>query len=209
MEEKSNTSVSVTSAFTPPGEHLLIVKRKHWFNLLFPIITTILFGIFSIVFLYFILLGFLFHPFLFIPVISAVFAIITAILMKIFIDWYFHLYIVTDRKILEVWYTPLFSHVINGILLDQVNCTEIDINTNGLLNEILDMGTITITFDRPTHQEEFSLTNIGNPRKIGMQLSNMFITEQKQTYQPARWYKDEKSNKFKFAGEIFPKTFPV
>ena len=101
--------------------------------------------------------------------ISATISIIT----KLIIDWYFHIYILTNRKILEFRYTPLTSYIVNDIMLDRVYCTEVDFQTNGLLHDLIDMGDIMITFDRPTHQEEFVLRDIHACQEVGV-----FLTQQ-------------------------------
>ncbi len=86
--------------------------------------------------------------------------------LRSIIDWYFNVYVVTSRKIIEVSYSPLSSHTINQVLLDQVRCTEIDTKIEGILNDVLDIGNVVITFDRPTHQEEFAFEYVKNPREI-------------------------------------------
>ena len=89
--------------------------------------------------------------------------------------WYFHIYVLTNKKILEVKYTPLFSHVVNDIFLDKVNCTEIDLSSNGFFNELIGMGNVSITFDRPTSQEVFLLQDIKDCDKIGKFLTQKLM----------------------------------
>lgn len=148
-------------------EKLLLVIRTHPFSVIFPIILlTFMSGLFCWGF-YVIFLQFFasFPNFIltFLLIISGTIAIVT----KIIIDWFFHVYILTNRKILEFRYTPLMSYVVNDVMLDRVFCTEIDLHTQGWMHDILDMGDIILTFDRPTHQEEFVLKDIIGSNKIG------------------------------------------
>ena len=113
---------------------------------------------------------------------------------KVIIDWYFHLYILTSKKILEVWYTPLASHVVNDILLDKVSCTEIDSRVHGFLNELLDVGDVVITFDRPTHQEEFVLSDIEQCDKVGKFMTQQLIDRGGGNPLPPLWMK--RQNRF-------------
>ncbi len=92
------------------------------------------------------------------------------------IHWYFHLYIITTKKVIEIKYNPLFSEVSNSVLLDQIRCTEIDAELYGFVSELLDLGNVVITFDRPTHQEEFVIRGIRSPRKIANYLSSHLHT---------------------------------
>lgn len=103
------------------------------------------------------------------------------IVTKIIIDWYYHVYILTNRKILEFRYTPLMSYIVNDVMLDRVLCTEIDWQTKGWMNDILDIGDIILTFDRPTHQEEFILKDIFSSNKVGTYLTRELIDERSYT----------------------------
>jgi hypothetical protein len=73
---------------------------------------------------------------------------------------------------MELSYVPLSSHQTNSILLDQVKCTEIDTKIEGLFNDLLDIGHVVITFDRPTHKEAFILEHLHNPEKVESYLQN-------------------------------------
>src|SRR5581483_8347748 len=136
---------------------------------------------------------------------SAVVLITTLLGTKIIVDWYAHLYLVTSHKLMEICYAPLFSHTINEVLLNQVRCTEIDVNIGGAVREFLDMGSITITFDRPTHQEEFVLSNISQPNVIGPVLADELEVGPYQLSNPQLnlnsplWYRSKsKTNKKEF-----------
>ncbi|MBI4092132.1 MAG: hypothetical protein HY427_02945 [Candidatus Levybacteria bacterium] len=97
---------------------------------------------------------------------------ISTIIIRSIIDWYFSFYIATNRKIIEVSYRPLSSREVNEVLLDQVKCTEIDSKVGGAINEFLDIGDVIVTFDRPTHQEEFVFENVPDPKKIETHLES-------------------------------------
>lgn len=71
-------------------------------------------------------------------------------------------------KILEVNFVPIFSQVINDVFLDQVRTTEIDIKINNFIHEFFDVGDVVISFDRPSHEETFTLKDIKNPRDTGI-----------------------------------------
>ncbi|MDO8269424.1 MAG: hypothetical protein Q7T54_02000, partial [Candidatus Levybacteria bacterium] len=124
------------------------------------------------------------------------------------IHWSFHLYIATTKQIIEVRYSPLFSHVVNSVLLDQIRCTEIDVEMHGLIPELIGIGNVELTFDRPTHKEEFVIRGVRSPRKIANLLSaqlhqgapSLRINSQGPVLQPL-WVKELKKNKYRFLGE--------
>lgn len=159
------------------GEELLFVKRRHIFVLLYPIFLVSL-----------LLAGFIFGSYLifmyiipsfplFLITLSLLISLASSLMIYAFVYWYFHLYVLTTRKILEVKYTPLFSHVVNDIFLDKVNCTEIDLSSKGFFHELIDMGDLIITFDRPTHQEEFVLQDVKDCDSLGKFLTQKLMEE--------------------------------
>lgn len=120
------------------------------------------------------------------------------------IHWSFHLYIATTKQIIEVHYSPLLSEAINSVLLDQIRCTEIDVEMYGLVPELLGIGNVELTFDRPTHKEEFVIRDIRSPRKIANLLSAQ-IHQTPQTRQQMTsplWVRELERNKYKFVGDV-------
>lgn len=169
------------------GEELLLVKRRHIYILIFPIAFTIFISfVFSGTF--YIIFGQVMHSFaLFIVSSLLSLSLAISLISYAIVNWYFHLYILTNRKILEVWYTPLSSHAVNDIFLDSVKCTEVDTSSTGLLHELLDMGNLRLTFDRPTHQEEFILRDIKNYDEIGKFLSHKLMDGYKKPIGDTIW----------------------
>lgn len=158
-----------------PGEEILFVKRRHPFIIILPLALTSLLGTVFVFISYFIFTFILPTPPLFIATSLLIVSIAMSLMIYFFVYWYFHIYVLTNRKILEVWYTPLFSHAVNDIFLDKVNCTEIDLSSKGFFHELIDMGDITITFDRPTYQEQFILRDIKNCDGLGKFLTRKLM----------------------------------
>lgn len=205
LDEQHKDKSFLKKLLTFPGERILTAKRRHWFVIVSPIIVTVLLSLTFSAFGFFITVFYLESYLLFILFLLVNFTIALNLIGKLVIDWYFHLYVVTDRKILEVCYSPLFSHQICDVLLDQVRCTEVDVKINGMLNELIDRGDVVVTFDRPTHQEEFTFSQIKDPKKIGMLLGNAFHSSMQVNNSPSFWYEDRNQpGKYRFIEEIFP-----
>ncbi len=187
-----------------PGERILVLVKQHWFRLAFPLFFTIaLAGI--AIFTYFIIFLYYFSiPKLFVTTLFLTFLFTSNVITKIIIDWFFHVYVLTNRKVLEVQYSPLFSHKTNEILLDQVRCTEIDIEMEGMVNEIVNQGSVVLTFDRPTHKEACIFENIQNPKAVGLQITNALEFMQRFDSSKA-WYKDKpESPNYRFTDLLIP-----
>src|SRR5258708_5379863 len=110
------------SFLTLHGENLLLVRRKHPFVVILPILLTSVLALFFIAVSFFLFTKFIFSVPLFIVTSLFLGALAISFITKSIIDWYFHLYVLTSRKILEIRYTPLSSYILNDILLDRVNC---------------------------------------------------------------------------------------
>jgi hypothetical protein len=170
-------------------EELLLVRRQHPFVVVFPIFVTSVLATFFTIASFVIFTSVLNSIPLLITTVLLLISIAITFITKNIIDWYFHLYILTNKKILEIRYTPLSSYIMNGVMLDKVNCTEIDFRTNGLMNELLDMGDVVITFDRPTSQEEFVLRDIESCHNLGIFLTRKLMARQTADIAQTIWFK--------------------
>lgn len=194
---------------TLPDEQLLFASRKHPFVVILPIIGTLLASSFTIGIIFYLSsllrIGMLFG--LGINVLILLLAV--HIVVKLFIDWYFHIFILTTGKIMELCYKPLYGEKINEVLLDQVRCTEIDAEINGIVNQFLDIGDISFTFDRPTHQQEFIFSNMSSPKAIQHMLSKLLNATKKDvsfSHHLPVWYQGERAKRpFRFIEEIIPR----
>lgn len=175
------------------GEKLLFVKRTHTLTLALPIfITSFISTLF--IFASFMLFSYLVPSFqLFI--ISTLLIVTTALSLIAYelVYWYFHLFVLTSRKIIEVGYTPLYSHIVNDVFLDKVNCTEVDLSSKGFFHELIDMSDVIITFDRPTHQDEFVIRDVKNGDELSKFLIQQLMDTPKEVKEEMIWLKERRS----------------
>lgn len=198
-----NSYTDTNNLFLLPGETAVLTTKQHVFAIIPPLIIAGILGTAAI----FISLigGTYFHTSPLLTILfGAMLLILTLGLMaKILVDWYFHLYLVTNRRILEIAYKPFFSQDVNDVLLDQVRCTEIDVKIHGYIHGLMDVGDIIITFDRPTHQQEFILHNIKSPRKNGTLLGHLLNTPKDFSTEQPIWYRDGSGTNYAFTKERF------
>jgi membrane-associated HD superfamily phosphohydrolase len=158
-------------------EEILFTKRQHWFVLVPSLALLVFLSLFIIsvtlgIFMYFSLIPT--YPDVFFSILALTLLFTSTLVVKTIMEWYFHVYTLTSHRIMEVCYSPLFSHWVNDVLLDEVRCTEIDITTHGFINQLFNKGDVVITFDRPTHEEEFKLSNVKDPQAIGQLIEQVF-----------------------------------
>lgn len=191
---------------TLPDEKLIMAKRKHWFVIVVPIFIILFFGLLFILVSFFVLAIYFSYQTLFLALSLVTLVMMLSAITKTIIDWYFHLYVVTTRRVLELLYTPPFSHKTNGVLLDRVKCTEIDTRRSGIISELADMGDIVLTFDRPINQEEFSFLNIKEPRETAAFLNEILSSGESENPVAQSWYKQkDKERPFRFMEDVLKK----
>ena len=156
---------------------MILTQRKHWSTFVTPLIPLIIICTATLILPF--ISYFYFAQFFGLAIVSSfIISILTiTIAIKSTADWYYNLYIITNRKISEVSYSPLASRRVSEILLTQVRCTEIDTKINGIFNELFNIGDVVITFDRPTHEEEFTLHDVKNPGRTEAFLEKMFFAQ--------------------------------
>lgn len=178
---------------TLPGERLIIAKRQHGLVLFIPILLTLFLAILSltVVFLinYYLISS---SPFFIISALL-ILSILTSFIVKIIVDSYFHVYMVTTRRIVEVICQPFFNENIDDVFLDQVRTTEIEVKMDGFINKIFDIGDVVIAFDRPSHDKQYVIKNIRNSRFIGRILSEQLQT---MMHDSPIWFQPRKSSDF-------------
>lgn len=176
-EQKGDLSeVEIKPFLTLPAESLILAKRTHWwvaFKSIFAIFVVCTILLIPSIFIT-TLLGDNLLTFLYVAIIGLL--AITSIATTI-INWYYHFYVITSRKILEVKCLPFYSDTYSDVFLDQVRTTEVDSRIGNIVDEFLDIGDVQIIFDRPSHEKEFILKNIHDPwntsKLVGDALENV------------------------------------
>jgi hypothetical protein len=186
------------------GEQTYFAAKQHIFTLVPVLLLTIFL---TIIFLIISLASFLIFKSWIVTVLCllTVFLIGIGLIAQTFINWYYHIYIVTSRKLLEIKYAPMSGHISNEIFLEQVKCTEIDMKASGFISQFLNIGNVEITFDRHTQTELFILSNISNYRKVGTVLTNKLINKQEESKKNTQefWVKSkDKPNRYDYIEEI-------
>jgi hypothetical protein len=190
-------------------EQVLLLKRRHVITLVQDMVVLVIAALFLSAAAYFGFVYVLHDPFLFLLAFLFFSFVVFSSTVKAIINWYYHIYIVTDHRLLEIKYRPFFCEDVIDILLDQVRCTEVNIQTAGVINQLFNKGDVLITFDRPTHEPGFKFKNIPYPHETAVFLSHVLIPEinhgQKE---PGRWVKiqdKDNENVFQFLDDLLPR----
>jgi len=155
-------------------EQILLVLHRHWFDILSQF-----FLIFGMLFL---LVGsFAFLPMafpnlrssnlgnLFLFLENLFFILIWIVSFLIWIDYYFDIWIVTDRRIVNIEQKALFSRCISELELEKVQ--DITTNVHGMISTFMNYGDLQV--QTAAEQERFLFHNIPDPYSVKDLIMNL------------------------------------
>lgn len=157
-----------------PNERILLVLHRHWFDILSQF--------FMIILMLFVFLGtFAYLPlvfpglrysdtqnfFLFLE--NLFFMFLWVISFLIWIDYYFDVWIVTDRRIVNIEQKGLFSRVVSELELDKIQ--DITSDVKGVIPTFLNYGDLYV--QTAAEMERFVFHNIPNPYAVKDMVMNL------------------------------------
>jgi hypothetical protein len=86
-----------------------------------------------------------------------------------FFDFYFDLYIVTDRRIVDIDQNRLFSRKVAELLLDDIE--DVDSNVSGIFATFFDFGTVTI--QTAGTKPNFVFEDITHPKEVAAMILDL------------------------------------
>lgn len=205
MQVQQRFAKEILSYLSTSDEKLLYVGKSSIVVLIPRFLVMILGMVLLYIFIHSVILVILSNPAMYI--LGIFILMLFSLIMSGFlvIDWLFDFYIVTNKKIIDMQYAPPFSHNLSTILLDQVRCTEVDMQKNGLWRELLDIGNVTITFDRPTHQESFTLNEIRHPEQVSLYLGHVLTVLRTEAPLEPFWFRPQPAkHKLQIGEDIYP-----
>lgn len=98
----------------------------------------------------------------FVVMTSAYFLLLIPFLTVAFIDFYYDISIVTDRRLIDIDQNNLFSREINELALEEIQ--DVTTRNRGILSSVFDFGDVLIETAGP--QERFEFDRVLHPREI-------------------------------------------
>ncbi len=164
------SSLDIRKALPSPTDESIFVFERPYFLAFLPWLAIglalILAGIIFIVLILASFPGLLADPFsnnIFVIITTAYFLLLVPFLTVAFIDFYYDIYIVTDRRLIDIDQHNLFSRHISELTLEEVQ--DVTSTNNGILKSIFDFGDVTIETSGAT-PERFEFNNVLHPREI-------------------------------------------
>jgi len=156
------------------GEEILLVSHRHWFDIL-----TQLFLISGL--LLFLVLGFVYFPILFpnlkldlgqsffVLLESFISMLAWVIAAIIWIDYYFDVWIITNKRVVNIEQKGLFVRHVSELEIE--NIQDITTEVKGVIPTFMDFGDVFI--QTAAEKERFRFHNIPNPYKVKDMIMNL------------------------------------
>jgi hypothetical protein len=150
-----------------PDEKIYIAVREHWILLALRIA---IWSIFVILLIAFFLIGPQALPLLFEGtgalftklVIEMYLLFLALSLLIIFVLYYLNLHIITNIRIVDIDQVGLFRHMVSELHIEKIE--DVTSDTNGILGNIFDYGTVRIQTAGTT--ERFEFQNVPHPARL-------------------------------------------
>ena len=79
-----------------------------------------------------------------------------------YIEWYFNVYVVTDRRVVDIDFAPLFSKKISETTYDKIEDTSFTMNN--FIQTLFNFGDVFL--QTAAEQREFEFRNVPNPARV-------------------------------------------
>jgi len=176
-----------------PGEKIIMLLRRHWFVIFFKVIFFAIAGIIPLLF-YFIAndlyinivnseIGFS----VLVLLLSTFYLYVWLFFFAAFVDYYLDVWIVTDRRILNIEQKGLFNRTISEQKLHRIQ--DVTSELKGILPTLFNYGEVHI--QTAGEQARFVFKEVNDPRQIAKKI--MMMAEQSKKFKWVMEQSDKKS----------------
>ncbi len=156
-------------------EKVILLLRQHPISQLNKILIIIFAIIAPFLLMYTNFLGFLPLRFKFAFYIGW-YMVTSGFILESFLIWFFHVYIITDERIIDVDFNSLIFKNISSAKIDKIE--DITVSTGGVLKSLVDYGNIIIQTAGEKRELEFE--NVFHPSKVTKILNELILEEERE-----------------------------
>lgn len=161
-----NTALSVQQA----DEHIILLLRQHPITQLKWVLSAVGLALVPILFISIGLLDFLSGPYQLAAWILW-YLLLTGFVIESFLKWFFHVYIITDERVMDVDFLSLVYKNISTTKIG--NIQDSTAKTVGFVASLFDYGTVYI--QTAAQQREFQFENVPHPSRVKKLLNELIM----------------------------------
>lgn len=154
-------------------ERVILLLRRHWFTQLSWVATALVLIFVPLLTNWIPVLDFLSQNYRFI-IIVIWYLLIIAFIYEQFISWYFHVFIVTDERIIDVNFSNLIYKEISEAKIDNVE--DVTYKQGGVVRAMFDFGDVAC--QTAAEQRQFVMEDVPQPNRVVKILNELKLEEE-------------------------------
>jgi hypothetical protein len=154
-------------------EKIILLLRQHWVTQLKWLVTSLVLVFLPLLLNYVPLLDFLTPNYRFIIIIIW-YLLIIAFVYEQFISWFFHVFIITDERIIDVNFSNLIYKEISEAKID--NIEDVTYKQGGVLRAVFDFGDVAC--QTAAEQRQFVMEDVPQPNRVVKILNELKLEEE-------------------------------
>lgn len=157
------------------GEHIVLLLRRHPITQLQWMVTALFFAVFPLGFGYFPSYAALPGTYQF-GIILFWYLALFGFSFKSFLKWFYHVYILTDERVIDVDFLSLIQKSVTVAKID--NIEDVRAESSGFASTLFDYGTITIQTAGAI--QEIIFEQVPNPAKVTGVINDLILEEERE-----------------------------
>ncbi len=154
-------------------EKIILLLRQHWVTQLKWLATSLILVFLPLLLNYIPVLDFLTPNYRFV-IIVIWYLLIIAFIYEQFISWFFHVFIVTDERIIDVNFSNLIYKEISEAKID--NIEDVTYKQGGVLRAVFDFGDVAC--QTAAEQRQFVMEDVPQPERVVKILNELKLEEE-------------------------------
>ncbi|MDZ4229380.1 MAG: PH domain-containing protein [Patescibacteria group bacterium] len=154
-------------------EKIILLLRQHWFTQLKWIITAVIMVFVPLILTLIPLLDFLSDRGQLMAIIMW-YLLLIAFVYEQFISWYFHVFIITDERVIDVNFYNLLYKEVSGAKID--NIEDITYRQGGVIRALLNFGDVNM--QTAGEKREFAIDDVPSPGRVVQILNELKLEEE-------------------------------
>ena len=154
-------------------EKVILLLRQHWMTQVKWILTAFFMLIVPIGLIWIPLISFMPGNFQFMAVMIW-YLLLIAFVYEEFISWFYHVFIITDERIIDIDFYHLLYKEISETKID--NIEDVTFNQGGMIRAMLNYGNVSI--QTAAEKREFTIENVPEPNRVVKILNELKLEEE-------------------------------
>jgi membrane protein YdbS with pleckstrin-like domain len=165
----------ITFSTQASNEHIVLLLRKHPITQLGWIITALFLALIPI--LFYGVSSFDFFPWNYqVAALILWYLLLTGFIIEAFLKWYFHVFIITDERVIDVDFLSLVYKHVSAAKID--NIEDVTSVTSGFFQSLFNYGTVFI--QTAGAMREFQFEKVPYPAKVTRLLNELILEEERE-----------------------------